>query len=121
MNYTLLIYLDDDRFHRLSRDEQNRIHQACGAWHEDIVRRGHGGVAIGLQAKTTAKTVRLQDDRLLVTDGPFAETREVLGGLESIRCDNYEQALAYARSFPGLAAGGAVEIRPEVLGGKCEA
>jgi hypothetical protein len=121
MKYTLLIYLDAARFYGLSRDEQNRIHQACGAWHDEIVRHGHAVTAIGLQPEATARTIRRKGDQILVTDGPFAETREVLGGLESIRCDSYEQALAYAESFPGLEAGGAVEIRPEVPDGKCEA
>ncbi len=121
MKYSLLIYVDPVRFGRLSREEQNRVHAACGQWHADILKHGHGVAAIGLQPVATAKTVRSDGQRITVTDGPFAETREFLGGLECIDCSSYDIALAYARSFPGLAAGCSIELRPEVPGGVCEA
>lgn len=121
MNYTLLIYVNETQFYQLSREEQNRVHEACGQWHEEIIRKGYARTALGLKRGTFATTVRRQDGQTLVTDGPFAETREVLGGLESIECPTYEEALDLAKRFPGLDSGGSVEIRPEVVGGKCVA
>jgi len=58
----------------------------------------------------------------MITDGPFAETREVLGGFESLVCRDLDEALAIARRFPGLRGGHcSVELRPEVPGNACEA
>jgi hypothetical protein len=122
MHYTLLIYLDQTRFSALPADEQNRVHRACGAWHDELVKSGHSRAAIGLQPVTTATTLREQNGKMLLTDGPFAETKEVLGGFERLECRDLDEALAIARRFPGLQGGHcSVEVRPEVAGGKCEA
>jgi hypothetical protein len=122
MNYTLLFYLDEKRFSALSKDEQNRVHQACGAWHDELVKAGQTRGATGLQPIAAATTLRERDGKLAITDGPFAETKEVLGGLENIVCRDHDEALAIARRFPGLRNGYCtVELRPEVLGNTCEA
>ena len=122
MRYSLLIYLDQTRFAALPAAEQNAVHQACGAWHDELVRSGHARTCLGLQPTTTATTVRETSGKLVLTDGPFAETREVLGGLESLECRDLDEALAIARRFPGLRDGHcSIEVRPEVPGGKCEA
>lgn len=122
MQYTMLIYLDHHRFTALPKDEQNRVHQECGAWHEALVKSGHSRAATGLQPPDTARTLRERDGKLLVTDGPFAETHEILGGFESLVCRDLDEALAIARRFPGLRHGYCtVELRPEVAGNVCEA
>lgn len=122
MHYTLLIYLDQTRFSALPPEEQNRVHRACGAWHDELVQSGHSRAAIGLQPVATATTLRQANGKILLTDGPFAETKEVLGGLERVECRDLDEALAIARRFPGLKGGHcSVEVRPEVEGGKCEA
>lgn len=122
MNYTMLIYLDEKQFTALPKDEQNRVHRACGAWHDELVQTGRSRGAIGLQASTTAQTLRQPNGKLVLTDGPFAETKEVLGGLENLVCRDHDEALAIAKRFPGLTAGYCtVELRPEVLGSTCEA
>jgi hypothetical protein len=69
----------------------------------------------GLQPVTTATTVRLADGRPLVTDGPFADTKEVFGGYYLYECDNLDQATDMAARIPALRLGGTIEIRP-VLG-----
>jgi hypothetical protein len=120
MQYVMLIYLDSQRWSEISRDERNRIHADCGAWHEEIVRSGHTRLAMGLQPVTTATTLRDTGEKITVTDGPFAETKEVLGGLEVLECENLDQALAIAKRFPGLRAGGSVELRPLVPGNECK-
>ena len=122
MNYTLLIYLDEKQFTSLPKDEQNRIHQACGAWHDELVKSGHSRAALGLQSAALTTTLRSREGKILATDGPFAESKEVLGGLENLVCRDHAEALAIARRFPGLVSGHCtVELRPEVEGGQCEA
>jgi hypothetical protein len=120
MQYIMLIYLDSQRWSELPKDERNRIHADCGAWHDEIVRSGHTRGAMGLQPITTATTVRDTNGKIVVTDGPFAETKEVLGGLEILECRNLDEALAIAKRFPGLRAGGSVELRPLVTGNECK-
>jgi hypothetical protein len=120
MQYTFLIYLDEAKFYALSKDEQNKVHQECGAWHEEIVKTGKRPCGSALQPGSTATTFRLRDGKLMVTDGPFAETKEVLGGFATLECESLEEALEFASRFPGLKAGGALEVRPDVVG-KCEA
>jgi hypothetical protein len=119
MQYTLLIYLDEPQFAALSKAEQNQIHRECTAWHEELVQSGRSTAAFGLQPSATATTLRERDGRCVITDGPFAETKEILGGLEVLECRDLDEAIAIARRFPGLKAGITVELRPGVPGNKC--
>jgi hypothetical protein len=74
---------------------------------------------MALQPATTANTVHRREAKIVVTDGPFAEAKEVFGGCEIVECNDQEEALEIARRFPGLRAGGAVEVRATVAGGDC--
>lgn len=96
------------------------MHEECTAWHEELVKTGKSLRGSGLQPSSTATTFRMQDGKVIVTDGPFAETKEVLGGFETLECESLDEALEIASRFPGLKAGGALEVRPDVVG-KCEA
>jgi hypothetical protein len=116
MRYLMLIFLEQERWGKLSADEKNRVHAACGAWHEQIVRSGHSVDCMALQPVSTATTLREKDGKTVITDGPFAETKEVLGGFEVLECKDLDEALAIARRFPGLAAGNCVELRPLMTG-----
>ena len=121
MQYSLLIYLDEKRFNALSKEEQNRVHEECGAWHDELVKSGHSRAAIALDRNHAPATLRVQDGRVLVTDGPFAETKEVLGGLEILECRDWDEAIAIAKRFPGIRAGGHVELQANITGGECRA
>jgi hypothetical protein len=122
MKYIMLIYMNQEVFSALPKEEQTRIHQACGAWHDDLVKNGKSTGAIGLQPAFTATSLKESEGRIVVTDGPFAETKEVLGGLERLECKDLDEALAIAKRFPSLGAGCSVELRPEVTApGDCEA
>jgi hypothetical protein len=121
MNFTMLVYLDEKAFAALPPDEQNRVHRACTEWHEGLVRCGHSQGCNGLQDATSARTLRRRNGQLAVTDGPFAETKEVLGGFESLQCRDLDEALAIAARFPGLDWGITVEVRPGVPGNECRA
>jgi hypothetical protein len=112
MHYMLLIYGNTETWAGLSKDERNRVHDDCGAWHQELVKSGHARSAAGLQPATTATTLRKKNGQPVITDGPFAETKEVLGGFEIIECKDLDEALAIAERFPALHAGSAVEVRP---------
>lgn len=120
MQYIMLIYLDSQRWTDLPLDERNRVHRECGAWHESLVKSGHALNAVGLQPVSTATTLREANGQTVITDGPFAETKEILGGLEAVECRNLDEAIAIAKRFPGLRVGAAVEIRPHVVGNECK-
>jgi hypothetical protein len=68
-----------------------------------------------LDERSSAVTVRETNGKPIVTDGPFAETKEHLGGYHVIECQDREEAIAIAKRIPTLAAGGAVEVRPVVF------
>jgi len=118
MQYIVLIYLSE-HWEKLSNDEKNKVHEDCGAWHEELVKSGHTRGATGLQPAATARTVRVKNGKPTITDGPFAETKEVLGGFEIIECADIEKATTIANRFPGLQVGAVVEVRPIVTSGSC--
>ena len=119
MNYVMLIYLDSRRWSELSPDERNQIHAECGVWHEELVTSGQSRGAMGLQPVTTATTIGHRDGNIVITDGPFAETKEVLGGFEHVECSSLDAAIAIAKRFPAVRVGSLVEVRPIVEGGVC--
>jgi hypothetical protein len=82
------------------------------AWNEALQRAGVFRTGLRLAPVDAASSVRAQGGEVLVTDGPFAETKEILGGLTVLECADREEALAWARRCP-LARIGTVEVRPE--------
>jgi hypothetical protein len=111
MKYALLIYsaATDEEWEALSEAEQGAIYGEYRAVSESPgVIGGHQ-----LQPAATATTVRVQDGKTLTTDGPFAETKEVLGGLFVVEADDIDTALALAERIPA-ARNGSVEVRPIV-------
>lgn len=111
MHFALLVYENPAVWSRLPEAEKRRVSDACHRWHHDLVQRGHGLSATGLYPPSTSRTVRRNAGELQVVDGPFAETKEVLGGFELVDCRDLAQAEEFARTFPGLDAGLAIEVR----------
>ncbi len=111
MQYALLIYTSPGTTDALSPAEQ----EALSA--EYYALRDEPGVSGGaaLQPVTTATTIRLADGKPLVTDGPFADTKEIFGGYYLLEAENLDQATALAARIPALRFGGAVEIRPVMV------
>ena len=109
MKYALLIYSNGGEFENLSEDEQNAVYA------EYMAVSGTTGIVGGeeLQAADTATTVRVQNGETLTTDGPFAETKEALGGFFLFKAGDLDAAIEIAARIPG-ARTGAVEIRPVV-------
>jgi hypothetical protein len=111
MRYLMLIYDDEKAMAGKSQEEMGAI---MGSWFEytDTLRKSGkmlGGEA--LQPTSTATTVRVKDGKSLTTDGPFAETKEQLGGFYMIEAKDLDEAIDWAARMPHL-GGGSVEVRP---------
>jgi hypothetical protein len=114
MRYALLIYADESIWESMGdegRAQMYEEHGTFGAWLEE---KGwiRGGEELG--STKSATTVRVRDGEVLTTDGPFAETKEQLGGLYLIECENLDQAIEAASRLPGVDRGSSVEVRPVV-------
>jgi hypothetical protein len=121
MQYVMLVYLNEKEFYALPKDEQNRVHRACTAWHENLVKTGKSIGGNGLLPSATAKTLRFKNGKLNATDGPYAETKEIIAGFEIFEFNSMDEAAATLQTFPGLMSGVVIEIRPAVPDNKCEA
>ena len=112
MQYALLIYSRPGAAEALSPGEQAAVHD------EYMALRKEPGMTGGasLHPVETATTVRVQEQRLLVTDGPFADTKEVFAGFYLLEADDLDAATEIAARIPAARLGGAVEIRPVVAG-----
>jgi len=113
MQYLLLIYGREADFDGLSQAEQGKVFGEYMAFTESIQKSGNyvGGEA--LHPVATATTVRVKDGKKVTTDGPFAETREQLGGFYLVNAKDLDEATAIAARIPG-AIHGCVEVRPTV-------
>jgi len=110
MQYALLIYHTPGYTDALRADEQQAVHRAymeLKGLPEMI-----GGAA--LHPAETATTVRIRDDQILITDGPFADTKEIFAGFYLIEADDLDRATEIAARIPAVRLGGSVEIRPVV-------
>jgi len=110
----LLIYTNEDAAARESVEEMGKIADGHRAVMTETASRGILKGADPLQPTSTATTVRVQDGRLLVTDGPFAETKEQLAGYYILDCQNLDEAIDWAAKIPTACGGreGCIEIRP---------
>jgi hypothetical protein len=111
MQYALLIYDDEKAWETMSEEERNAIYGEYFAFTNEL--RASGGFVDGnpLQPTAASTTVRVRDGEQVVTDGPFAETKEQLGGYYVIEAETVDEALAWAAKIPG-ARYGSIEVRP---------
>lgn len=114
MRYMLLIYTKEDEMARASQEEMERVKN--GHWTVMEETRGRGVLegAEPLAPTTAATTVRQQNGKTMVIDGPFAETKEQLAGYYILDCKDLDEAIAWATQIPTACGGlqGCVEIRP---------
>src|SRR3954462_7528450 len=113
MKYLLTIYGDESRWQDMREDEGKAIMEAYGAFGGEAEKAGALLGGEGLQPTATATTVRVQDGERLTTDGPFAETKEQLGGFYLLECKDLDEAIDWAGKIPG-AQHGSVGVRPEM-------
>jgi hypothetical protein len=114
VQYMLLIYGDQSSLDNRSEEERGKMYQAYGTFTQEL--RDSGAMIAGdaLEPTQTATTVRVHDDETLTTDGPFAETKEQLGGYYLIEADSLDEAIEWAAKIPG-ARHGSVEVRPVMI------
>jgi hypothetical protein len=110
MQYALLIYERPGAYAGLTNEQRQAISAEYLAIRQDP--RVIGGAQ--LKPVDTATTVRIVEGESLITDGPFADTKEVFGGYYLLDADNIDAALEIARRIPAVRLGGAVEVRPMV-------
>jgi hypothetical protein len=113
MKYMLLIYHDEPSWDAISENERQQVYLEYRKLREELVSRGQFVTGSQLQPISTATTVRVRDGKELVTDGPFAETHEQLGGYFLIEAANLDDATAIAARIPS-ARTGTIEVRPLV-------
>jgi hypothetical protein len=113
MKYMLLIHDDEKAWGKLSETERQRIYGEYGQFGQQIKEAGHYLAGSQLQPTTTATSVRVRDGKRLVTDGPFAETREQLGGYYLVNAKDLDEAISIAARIPS-ARMGTIEVRPVV-------
>lgn len=111
MKYLCFGYLDVQQWSTLSEDERNARFDACVTYDEMLKKEGHWIGGEGLQGPDTAVLVRHQDGKVSVTDGPYAETKELLGGLLILEARDLNHAIRLISNHPGLKMG-PWEIRP---------
>jgi hypothetical protein len=114
MQYMLLCCFDEERWAQMPDAQKDQIMQEYNAFIQGIVRSGHYRAGAKLQPTSMATTIRQKEGKRVATDGPFAETKEQLGGYHLIECQDLDEALAIAGRIPTLRVGGAIEVRPVV-------
>ena len=116
MQYMLLIYDNEKGWAKVSDAERNAIRGEYRVFSESIAKSGNYKTGSELQPTSTASTVRVRNGKPQLTDGPFAETREQLGGYYLIEAKNLDEATAIAARIPS-ARTGSIEVRPLVARG----
>ena len=110
MRYLLMIY-EVDRTAQPSPEEAMAQNKRYAAFTQEVRERGLFRAGEALEPTNTATTVRVRDGRTLVTDGPFAETKEFLGGFYLLECRDLDEAIELAKRIPAVERG-SIEIRP---------
>ncbi len=113
MKYALLIYGEESAWQGMPEDELKAVYQQYEDFGKWLAEQGWVRGGEELAATSSATTVRLENGRPVTTDGPYAETKEQLGGFYLIECENLDQAIEAASRVPGIDRG-AIEVRPIV-------
>ena len=116
MKYLLLVCWDTDRMNAQAEPDRTALptddeDEEPFPWVDDLRAAGKWKIGDQLAPPKRARTVRRREGRTIVTDGPFAETKESVGGFDLIECDSFDEAVAIAASHP-VAEGGTIEVRP---------
>ncbi|MBR1088217.1 YciI family protein [Bradyrhizobium manausense] len=114
MQYLLLIYRNEAQQSQLTPADHQKLLTEYSAYTQSIVQSGHFKAGDRLQPTSTATTVRVREGKILTTDGPFAETREQLGGYYLVEAKDLNAAIALAAGIPG-ARNGSIEVRPVMI------
>jgi hypothetical protein len=110
MQYMLLVYDDPNAWPELSEEEYGKVYAEYAA----VAQLPNTKHSAQLQPADTARSVRVRDGERVVTDGPFAETKEILGGYYLVEADSLAAAEEIAARIPSARLGGTIEVRPVV-------
>ena len=112
MKYVCLGYMEEKKWETMSENEREAMMEECFAYDDVLRKNGHfiGGEA--LQSARSAATLRWQNGKVSVTDGPYAETKEQLGGILLLEAKDLNHAIQLMSKHPGVRLGGPFEIRP---------
>jgi hypothetical protein len=111
MRYMCLVYYDEKQLEALSKSEYDALVAEVLAYRDVLRKSGHYIVSDGLQPVETATTIRIRNGRVSTTDGPFAETKEQLGGFMLIEARDLNDAIRVASNIPPVRLG-CIEVRP---------
>ncbi|MES1248181.1 MAG: YciI family protein [Actinomycetota bacterium] len=110
MQYMLLVYDDPTQWPEFSEEEQGKVYAEYAA----VSQLPNTKHSAQLQPASTARSVRVKDGERVVTDGPFADTKEILGGYYLVEADTQAEAEEIAARIPSARLGGTIEVRPVV-------
>ena len=111
MKYMCLVYHDEEKLKAMPTAELEQLMADCAAWLDDLQKSGRYVMSAALQTVRAASTVRSRDGTLSVTDGPFAETKEILGGFTLIEARDLNEAIQIASTLPAARIN-SIEVRP---------
>lgn len=113
MRYLCCVYLEANALQGLSADELAKLNRDSVAYDQELAKKGVYIASSALQPAQAAKTVRHRGGKPLVIDGPYAESKEVLGGFILIEVPNMDEAVLIAENIP-VGKFGSIEVRPEM-------
>lgn len=116
MRYMLLIYKDEKVYDQMSAQERGKIFKEATEFSEALRPSGFYQGGEPLESTGTATTVRMKSGKTLITDGPFAETKEQLAGYTIVEAQDLDEVLAFASRHPLVRAGLSIEVRPIRIG-----
>ncbi len=111
MKFVCLGYMEAGKFEGMSKSERNAFVDGCFAYDDVLRKNGHFAGGEGLQPAGTAVTLRFRGGKVTVTDGPFTETKEQIGGILILEANDLDHAIRLMSEHPGV-RGGPFEIRP---------
>jgi hypothetical protein len=112
MQYLLMCCIDEELWARLPDSRKGPLMQEYEALLQALAQRGQLRASAKLRPSSTSTTLRERNGKPVVTDGPFAETKEQLGGYHLVECEDLDEALAIAARIPTVRVGGSIEVRP---------
>lgn len=111
MKYICLGYIEPNKFENLSEADRNTMVDECLAYDDELRKKGHFVGGEGLQGPQEAATLRWENGKVSITDGPYAETKEQIGGILILEARDLNHAIQLMSKHPGVKAG-PFEIRP---------
>jgi hypothetical protein len=112
MQYLLMCCIDEELWAKLPETVKANVMRDYDELLKEVGKKGQLRASMKLAPGSASTTVRQRDGRRVVTDGPFAETKEQLGGFHLVECKDLDEALAIAARIPPVRVGGSVEVRP---------